>query len=99
MRTKHDAHRGIYEKFTIKRTDGRHRKGEKHHGCRYFVLDLTHDEHAAVALLAYASSCADDFPVLAVDLYVEVARIEKLKEERAAIEAEHDTLAKEIEDG
>ena len=49
-----DKRRGLYEKFEVRRTDGRDRPGEKHHGCRYFVLDLDHDPLAYPALVAYA---------------------------------------------
>lgn len=55
----------IYEKFTVRRTDGRDRLGEKHFGCRYFVLDITHDKHAIPALQAYAESCVKESPSLA----------------------------------
>ena len=43
--------------------------GEKHCGCKYFVLDLTHDKHAIAAIRAYADSCCVEFPLLAADLY------------------------------
>ena len=60
---------GIYNKFTVTRTDGTDAPGEKHDGCDYFVIDVTHDRHAAAALLAYAHSCADEKPELARDLH------------------------------
>lgn len=60
--------RGLYEKFYVERTDGGHKPGEKHEGCNYFVLDLTHDPHAIPALRAYAESCAAEYPLLAADL-------------------------------
>jgi hypothetical protein len=60
--------RGVYEKFRIERTDGRSAPGEKHHGCRYFVLDLDHDKHAPPALRAYAESCGETHPQLAAEL-------------------------------
>ena len=41
--------RGLYEKFAVERTDGKSKIGEKHEGCEYFVLDLTHDPHAGGA--------------------------------------------------
>lgn len=47
---------GLYSKFRVIRRDGKHRRGKKHAGCDYFVLDLTHDENAIPALLAYAES-------------------------------------------
>lgn len=59
---------GLYEKFTVQRTDGSSQPGGKHAGCHYFVLDMTHDQHALPALAAYAKSCADDYPQLAIDL-------------------------------
>lgn len=59
---------GLYEKFSVRRTDGSSGIGQKHHGCRYFVLDLTHDIHAPKALRGYIESCAADYPVLAADL-------------------------------
>ncbi len=63
-----DANRGLYEKFTVSRNDGRSDPGEKHHGCTYYVLDLNHDPHAIPALKAYAESCRTDFPALAKDI-------------------------------
>ena len=59
---------GIYEKFVVTRTDKSDHPGEKHHGCRYFVIDLDHDEFAPVALKAYADACAHKYPRLAIDL-------------------------------
>lgn len=59
---------GLYQKFNVTRTDGRHAEGEKHAACEYFVLDISHDKHALPALAAYAASCKDDFPLLAADL-------------------------------
>lgn len=63
-----NPNRGIYNKFTVTRTDGKDAPGERHHGCRYFVLDLNHDPHAAAAIDAYAWSCRKDYPALADDL-------------------------------
>lgn len=59
---------GLYNKFIVTRTDGRSDFGKKHHGCEYFVLDLDHDPHAKAALLAYATSCRGNYPLLADDL-------------------------------
>jgi hypothetical protein len=66
MRSGWDARRGLYRKFTVTRTDG-DRDG-KHRRCKYFVLDLTHDQFAAAALRAYATACSKEFPELALDL-------------------------------
>ena len=64
-----DPTKGLYEKFKVTRTDGKSRTGKKYEGCRYFVLDLNHDRHAIPALRAYAESCAEDYPLLADDLF------------------------------
>lgn len=59
---------GLIHKFTVTRNDGQSAPGQKHDGCDYFVLDLTHDPHAAAAIKAYAASCRKDYPKLAEDL-------------------------------
>ena len=59
---------GLYRKFDVRRTDGSDAPNRKHDGCSYFVLDLTHDQHAIPALRAYAKSCRVEYPVLAQDL-------------------------------
>ena len=64
--------RGLYEKFSIVRNDGESDPGKKHHGCRYFVLDMDHDPHAAPAMLAYAHSCKHDYPKLSADIVSEM---------------------------
>ena len=63
-----DYNRGLYRKFEVTRTDGRSGTGEKHEGCRYFVLDVDHDQFAAAALTAYRAACAEAFPKLAEDI-------------------------------
>lgn len=65
--------RGLIRKFDVSRVDGRDEPGEKHHGCRYFVLDLDHDEYAGPALRAYAHACRHAYPALALDLYRHLA--------------------------
>jgi hypothetical protein len=70
-----DANRGLYEKFKVTRTDGSSESGGKHEYCRYFVLDLDHDPHAAAALDAYAWSCHEQYPSLAFDLLDQVEDI------------------------
>lgn len=62
---------GLFHKFRVQRIDGSDRIGGKHYGCRYFVLDLTHDEHAPVAMRAYAAACRVTHPQLARDIEVE----------------------------
>jgi hypothetical protein len=73
---KSDKERGLYHKFNVERADGSSEPGGKHHGCEYFVLDLTHDKHAPAALHAYARSCLREYPALADDLF---AKLDKLK--------------------
>ena len=63
-----DKDRGIYHKFNVTRTDGSSEKGGKHEGCFYFVLDWDHDKHAAPAMIAYAESCAEEYPELSADI-------------------------------
>lgn len=65
-----DKTKGLYGKFVVRRTDGSDQPGEKHDGCEYFVLDLTHDKHAYMALRAYANSCDEEYPLLASDLRI-----------------------------
>lgn len=61
--------KGLYQKYVVHRTDGSDKKGGKHHGCKYFVLDLCCDPHAKAAIKAYADSCKNEYPKLAADLY------------------------------
>ena len=65
---------GLFHKFDIRRTDGSDQPGGKHFGCRYFVLDMTHDAHAPAALRAYAESCKATHPALAADLFAEFGK-------------------------
>jgi hypothetical protein len=68
-RPKHfDEGRGLYEKFEVRRTDGSSEPGCKHHGCRYFIIDYSHDPFAPVALCAYASACQSSHPQLATEI-------------------------------
>lgn len=62
---------GLYNKFQIRRTDGKSEPGQKHADCEYFVLDVTHDKHSHAALLAYADSCEAEFPLLARDIRIQ----------------------------
>lgn len=63
-----DKNKGLYGKFAVQRMDGSDQPGGKHHGCEYFVLDLSHDPHAEPALRAYAFSCRHEYPLLSDDL-------------------------------
>lgn len=59
---------GLFRKFDVRRTDGSDAPGGKHHGCEYFVLDMTHDPHAKAAAAAYADSAKATHPQLATDM-------------------------------
>lgn len=65
----------LYGKFEVSRTDGQSAEGKRHHGCDYFVLDLTHDPHAHPALVAYAVACRETHPMLSADLMRKAAQI------------------------
>ena len=66
--TKTAEQQGLFRKFDVRRVDGRDQLGGKHHGCRYYVLDVDHDPYAAAALGAYADACRESHPELARDL-------------------------------
>lgn len=72
-----DKSKGLYNKFTVTRNDGKSETGQKHDSCEYFVLDLTHDEFAIHALCAYQSACRGKYPLLSGDLRTIIDR--KLK--------------------
>lgn len=59
---------GVFRKFEVYRVDGSSAKGRKHFGCEYFVLDLSHDPHAAAAMTVYGQSCAKTHPVLSAQI-------------------------------
>lgn len=62
---------GLFRKFNVSRVDGSDVHGGKHYGCRYYVLDLTHDQHAPAAMRAYAAACRATHPKLAADIEAE----------------------------
>jgi len=74
-----DRKTGLYNKYLVTRHDGKSLPGAKHSSCEYFVLDLTHDEHAPAALLAYSYACEREFPHLAIDLRKKVTEIDRKK--------------------
>lgn len=76
-----DPKRGLYNKFFVNRIDGQSNVGRKHRNCEYFVLDLTHDRHAQLALAAYSASCSEEYPLLAADLDAKVHEMEKRGED------------------
>ena len=78
-----DHARGLYQKYSVNRTDGRDRAGDKHDGCEYYVLDLSHDPYAYRAIVAYARACALTHPQLCDDLLEKAKKIgQRLIEEK-----------------
>lgn len=73
----------LYHKYNVIRADGRDLPGEKHHGCKYFVLDVSHDKHALVAVRAYADSIAMGNPIFAAILYDWIRRMEEFQADQA----------------
>jgi hypothetical protein len=76
-----DKNRGLYEKFSVIRTDGQSAEGEKHEHCKYFIIDLDCDEFAADTIRKYADLCSAKYPALSQDLVDMSAqiRLSKLK--------------------
>lgn len=68
MTIKEKRSSGLYEKFEVKRLDGQSEPGQKHENCRYFALDLDHDQFAWYAIAAYRLVCRNALPALADDL-------------------------------
>lgn len=58
----------LYDKYIVTRTDSKSHPGEKHYGCEYFVLDLTHDPAAVTALRAYCVAVEHSRPQLVRDI-------------------------------
>ena len=59
---------GLGQKYVVTRIDGRDTPGEKHDGCQYFVLDLTHDIAAREAAMQYAWRIRLDNPQLSDEI-------------------------------
>jgi len=73
---------GLYRKFHIYRADGSSALGQKHDGCEYFVLDLTHDPYALETLAYYAKACKETHPFLYSDLMTKVRAEYQLLEDK-----------------
>lgn len=85
---KPNTEQGLFRKFDVFRTDLSDQPGGKHHGCEYFVLDLTHDPNARAALAAYAVAVNKTHPQLAADLCQ--------RYDLSAMEGEADELLREL---
>lgn len=93
-----DRARGLIGKFNVSRNDGADAPGGRHTGCRYFVLDMTHDRHAAPALRAYAESCeADGYLELGKDLRAAANELEASTAAAAAAAAASEARAPDQE--
>lgn len=64
---------GLYRKYRVTRMDGEDRIGGRHDTCDLFVLDVTHDTAARLALATYID--ASDHPQLKADLEAMLARV------------------------
>jgi|GEM_PF-2808359 len=79
---------GFYGKYRVERSDREDRPGGRHHGCEYFVLDMTCDPAAVPAIEAYAVACRERRPRFAQVLLAWVAKkkgdptLEMLKKKR-----------------
>jgi hypothetical protein len=70
---------GLIGKYHVERTDGSSVEGQKHHGCQYFVLDLTHDPLAFPALAAYERNAREaGYVALADDLLRHLAHLREV---------------------
>ena len=59
---------GMFEKFSVVRSDGSSAPGGKHQDFKYFVLDLDHDPYAGAAMMAYVAACRATHPLLEHDI-------------------------------
>jgi len=67
---------GLDGKYEVKRTDGKDGPGDRHDGCEYFVLDLTHDSAARLAATVYAAVAQNWNPQLSRELKALVKTLE-----------------------
>ena len=61
-----------FDKYKVQRSDANDQPGCRHHGCEYFVLDITHDPFAVPALRAYAAACKESDPELSESILAKV---------------------------
>lgn len=59
---------GLFQKFDVRRRDGKDLPGGPKQGAWYFVLDCFNDPYARAATSAYATACQEELPELAEDL-------------------------------
>lgn len=83
-----DKTRGVYNKFQVERTDGQTKPGGKHEFCDHFVLDITCDPFARVALKSYATACAAEYPLLSADLFLKLHEWQRDDDDRQEVEAD-----------
>ena len=60
---------GLYQKFDVKRRDGRDAAGGDRQNAAYFVLDVVNDPFAVAALTNYRIMCEGTCPELANELF------------------------------
>jgi hypothetical protein len=59
---------GIYQKFNVRRRDGRDLPGGDRANAAYFVIDVANDPNAAGTLETYSRECEAEAPKLAEEL-------------------------------
>lgn len=60
---------GLYQKFDVKRRDGRDAPGGDREHAAYFTIDVVNDPNAVAAITGYRLSCEGMCPQLASDLF------------------------------
>lgn len=60
--------RGIYDKYEVRRRDGRDGPGRDREDQVIFVLDIRHDPYARQAAALYAAAASQEYPELSADL-------------------------------
>lgn len=80
-----DTQRGLYNKYTVIKNSAPEADFEG------FVLNYDTDPYCVEALRAYAKACADEYPLLAVDLERQAAELQSKRTARAIQEARDDS--------
>lgn len=78
---------GLYQKFWVRRVDGRDLPGGDRQGAAYFVLDVVNDPFARQALMACWSACRWDLPELAAGLDALLRELEAGVKDGPAVKA------------
>lgn len=80
-----DTQRGLYNKYTVIKNSAPEADFEG------FVLNYDTDPYCVEALRAYAKACEDEYPLLAVDLRQQAAKLQSKFTDRAIQETRDDS--------